>query len=189
MPNFYKGFLQSVERWPDAVAVEIQRHAGNTERLTYSQLRSVAEALGSWLATSGLERGSRCSILAANGPRWIACYLGTVAAGMVTVPLDTAFNAEQVAKLLQASGSSLLFVDAKHLPVVQRAVAGSPIRLMLLEPAYSPLPGPDFDAILNLGATAWNRPVPSWTIAVLVVTREVPLEHPAAGPPTIEGRL
>ena len=135
MANFYNGFLQSVERWPDSVAVEIQRHAGDIERLTYSQLRTVAEALGSWLVTSGMARGSRCSILAANGPRWIACYLGTVAAGMVTVPLDTAFSAEQVAKLLQASGSSLLFVDAKHLPVAQRAVEGSPIRLVLLEPA------------------------------------------------------
>ena len=152
MANFYKGFLQSVERWPESVAVEMQRHAGEIERLTYSQLRTQAEALGSWLVTSGLERGSRCSILAANSPRWIACYLATVAAGMVTVPLDTAFNAEQVAKLLQASGSSLLFVDAKHLPVAQRAVAGSPIRLMLLEPAESSLPGPDFDAIVKAGS-------------------------------------
>ena len=160
MANFYKGFLQSVERWPDAVAVEIQRHAGDIERLTYSQLRTVAEALGSWLVTSGLARGSRCSILAANGPRWIACYLGTVAAGMVTVPLDTAFTAEQVAKLLQASGSSLLFVDAKQLPVAQRAVADSPVRLLLLEtadsPADSPVPGPDFDAIMKAGSKGFT---------------------------------
>ena len=59
MANFYKGFLQSVERWPDAVAVEIQRHAGDIECLTYSQLRTVAEDLGSWLVTSGLARGSQ----------------------------------------------------------------------------------------------------------------------------------
>ncbi|MGB9104352.1 MAG: AMP-binding protein, partial [Terriglobales bacterium] len=156
MANFYKGFLQSVERWPESVAVEIQRHAGDIERLTYCQLRTVAEALGSWLVTSGFDRGTRCAILAANSPRWIACYLGTVAAGMVTVPLDTAFNAEQVAKLLQASGSSLLFVDAKHLPVAQRAVADSPIRLLLLEPAESPLPGPDFDAIVKAGSDGFT---------------------------------
>ncbi|MBZ5510134.1 MAG: AMP-binding protein [Acidobacteriia bacterium] len=156
MANFYKGFLQSVERWPESVAVEIQRHAGEIERLTYSQLRTVAEALGSWLVTSGFDRGTRCAILAANSPRWIACYLGTVAAGMVTVPLDTAFNAAQVAKLLQASGSSLLFVDAKHLPVAQRAVADSPIRLLLLEPAESPLPGPDFDAIVKAGSEGFT---------------------------------
>ena len=149
MANFYNRFLQSVERWPDCVAVEIQRHSGELERLTYSELRQEAEVLGSWLSTSGLERGSRCAILAGNGPRWIACYLGTVAAGMVTVPLDTAFNAEQVAKLLQASGSSLLFVDDKHLPVAQRAIADTPIRLLLLEQSASPSPEPNFDHIIK----------------------------------------
>jgi long-chain acyl-CoA synthetase len=156
MANFYNGFLQSVERWPESVAVEIQRHAGDIERLTYSQLRTMAEALGSWLVTSGFDRGTRCAILAANGPRWLACYLGTVAAGMVVVPLDTAFTGQQVTKLLQASGSSLLFVDAKHLPVAERAVADSPIRLTLLEPTESPLPGPDFDAIAKAGCDGFT---------------------------------
>ncbi|MBZ5567615.1 MAG: AMP-binding protein [Acidobacteriia bacterium] len=151
MANFYNRFLQSVERWPDLIAVEIQRFDGPVERLTYSQLRTMAESLGRWLLTSGVERASRCAILAANGPRWIAAYLGTVAAGMVAVPLDIAFNADQVAKLLRASGSSLLFVDAKHLPTAQRAVAGSAIRLMLLEPAESPVSGPDFETLLKLG--------------------------------------
>jgi long-chain acyl-CoA synthetase len=70
---------------------------------------------------------------------------------MVAVPLDTAFNAEQVAQLLRASDSSLLFVDAKHLPTAQRALAGSSIRLMLLEPAESRVSGPDFDTLLKLG--------------------------------------
>jgi long-chain acyl-CoA synthetase len=151
MANFYNRFLQSVERWPDCVAVEIQRHSGELECLTYSELRQQAEALGSWLSTSGLERGSRCAILASNGPRWIGCYLGTVAAGMVTVPLDTAFSAEQVAKLLQASGSSLLFVDAKHLPVAQRAIADTPIRLLLLERSESHSPEPNFEDITQAG--------------------------------------
>ncbi|MBZ5628686.1 MAG: AMP-binding protein [Acidobacteriia bacterium] len=151
MANFYNRFLQSVERWPDFIAVEIQRFDGPVERLTYSQLRTMAESLGRWLLSSGLERASRCAILAANGPRWIAAYLGTVAAGMVAVPLDTAFDADQVAKLLRASGSSLLFVDAKHLPTAQRAIAGSAGRLMLLEPAEPAVSGPDFDALLKLG--------------------------------------
>jgi long-chain acyl-CoA synthetase len=155
MANFYNRFLQSVERWPEVVAVEMQRHAGPIERHTYSQLRTMAESLGLWLLAEGLDRGSRCAILAANGPRWVACYLGTIAAGMVAVPLDTAFNSEQVSQLLQASGSSLLFVDAKHLPVAQRAIADSPIRLVLLEPTTSPVAGPEFDAILQLGATGF----------------------------------
>src|ERR1700675_3895767 len=94
MGNFYNRFLQSVERWPDLVAVEIQHHGGPVERLTYSQLRTMAESLGRGLLASGRDRGTRCAILAGNGPRWIAAYLGTVAGGMVAVPLDTAFNTE-----------------------------------------------------------------------------------------------
>ena len=49
MANFYNRFLQSVERWPGVVAVEIQRHGGAVERHTYSQLRSMAESVGQWL--------------------------------------------------------------------------------------------------------------------------------------------
>jgi long-chain acyl-CoA synthetase len=44
-----------------------------------------------------------------------------MAAGCVAVPLDTAFKAEQVAKLLKDSGASLLFVDSHHLETGQAA--------------------------------------------------------------------
>jgi len=133
MANFYNRFVQSAERWPGLVAVEMQRQAGPTETHTYAQLRGMAESLATWLASSGLERGSRCAILAANGARWVASYLGIMAAGMVAVPLDTAFNAEQVGKLLANSGASLLFVDAAHLPIAESAIAERPVRLLLLE--------------------------------------------------------
>jgi long-chain acyl-CoA synthetase len=169
MSNFYNLFLQSVERWPKAVAVETQRHGGGLETYTYSELRGMAESLGHWFAASGFERGSRCAILAGNGPRWVACYLGTIAAGMITVPLDTAFSSEQVSKLLQASGSSLLFVDSAHLPIAQRAVADSPIRLMLLEQPGSQAAAPDFESVLRLGANGFT-PVeadPDETAAIL----------------------
>ncbi len=152
MSNFYQRFLQSVERWPDVVAIEMQRQHGPVERLTYSELRAMAESLARWLVSSGLERGSRCAILAANGPRWIAAYLGTVAAGMVAVPFDIAFNAEQIAKLLRASDSSLLFADAKHLATAQRAIGRDDIRLISLESTDCAAASLDFDAILKLGA-------------------------------------
>lgn len=135
MPNFYHRFLDSVRRWPDCVAVEMQRQSGEVERHAYRDLCAMADAVGAWLLASGLERGARCSILAANGPRWVAAYLGTIAAGMVAVPFDTAFNEAQVAKLLDNSGSSLLFADARHADTAARAIAGRPIRLVLLDGA------------------------------------------------------
>ncbi len=155
MANFYYRFLQSVESWPDVVAVEIQRHEGPLEQLTYAQLRRAAESVGSWVAGQR-ERGSRCAILAANGPRWIAAYLGSIAAGMVAVPLDTAFNTQQVAKLLRASGAYLLFVDAKHLAVARDATANTATDLVLLDSPGSQVAAQcSVDEILKLGSAGF----------------------------------
>ncbi len=75
----------------------------------------MAESVGSWLAKSEFQSGARVAILADNHPRWVAVFLGAVAAGCTAVPLDTALHADQIATLLKDSGSSLLFCDVKHL--------------------------------------------------------------------------
>ncbi|MGH9524723.1 MAG: AMP-binding protein [Terriglobales bacterium] len=146
MSNFYHRFLDSVRRWPDLVAIEMQRQSGVVERHTYRELRAMADAVAAWLSASAFERGSRCAILAANGPRWVAAYLGTIAAGMIAVPFDTAFNESQVAKLLDNSGSSLLFADGRHADTAARAIGSRNIRLVLL----------DGDAIDNRQSTIAN---------------------------------
>ncbi len=162
---FYSRFLESVELWPDAVAVEIQRQqpsgemadsgsagergrchrSGGTDGYTYRQLRQRAEAVAAWLNPAGpaapvgtpqagnLEAGSRCAILAANTPDWIAVYLGIVASGHTAVPLDTAFNPEQVRKLLQDCGASLIFADNKNLPTAREASRDHPLRVVLID--------------------------------------------------------
>src|SRR6266849_9355043 len=109
MPTFYERFRQSARQFPENVALEIQRQ-DRTESLTFAELHRMAESVGSWLAGK-VEGDARVAILAANHPRWVAAYLGTICAGRVAVPLDTAFHADQVAKLLKDSGASILFCD------------------------------------------------------------------------------
>jgi len=121
MPTFYERFVECSERWPQNVAVEIQQQDG-VENYTYAQLRQMAESFGAWLLLQGMPTGSRVAILANNHPRWVAAYLGVIAAGGVTVPLDTAYHADQVAKLLKDSGSELLVCDGKHLEIAREAV-------------------------------------------------------------------
>ena len=150
MSGFYQLFLESVERWPQNVAVEVQREA-SLESHTYAELRRMAESMGRWLAESGVARGARCALLGENGARWVAAYLGTLAAGDVAVPLDTAFHADQVAKLLRDCDASILFVDAKHLGVGRRATEGLPTRLALLDAAPEKGDLPHLDAIFATG--------------------------------------
>ncbi|HKW16906.1 MAG TPA: AMP-binding protein [Terriglobales bacterium] len=135
MPTFYDRFLQCAERWPANVAVELQRPDG-TESYTYGQLRNMSESVAAWLAARGLEPGNRVAILADNHPRWVAAYLGIIAAGGTTVPLDTAYHADQVAKLLRDSGSVLLVCDAKHLNVAEEAAQGTKIGLALSDSGF-----------------------------------------------------
>lgn len=130
MPTFYDRFVECSEKWPTNVAVEVQRPDG-LESYTYTELRRMAEAFGGWLLANAMPPGERVAILADNHPRWVGAYLGTIAAGGTAVPLDTAYHADQVSKLLKDSGTSLLVCDAKHWEVAREAVAGSEVQIIL----------------------------------------------------------
>src|SRR4051812_37908392 len=130
MPTFYNRFVECAQRWPQNVAVEVQRSDG-TESYSYAELRRMAESIAGWLLDSDMEAGTRVAILADNHPRWVAAYLGIIAAGGTTVPLDTAYHADQVAKLLRDSGATLLICDQKHLETAQSAAAGLETAIVL----------------------------------------------------------
>jgi long-chain acyl-CoA synthetase len=133
MPTFYDRFVECAERWPDNVALEIQRH-DHIESCTYAELHRMAESVGRWVTENGFARGSRLAIVADNHPRWVAAYLGIIAAGCTVVPLDTALHADQLATLLKDSGTSALFCDAKHAPAARDAVANLNVGLVLMDP-------------------------------------------------------
>jgi long-chain acyl-CoA synthetase len=147
MPTFYDRFVECAERWPNQVALEIQHQypthdrsdrANGDDTLTYAELRKRAESLARWIGESGFSRGSRLAIFADNDPQWVAAFLGTIAAGCAAVPLDTTLHADQLAKLLNDSGTSILFCDARHAELSRQAVAGSKIGLVLIDPQRTP---------------------------------------------------
>jgi long-chain acyl-CoA synthetase len=180
MPTFYERFQESARQFPDKVALEIQRQ-DRTESVTFAQLQAMAESVGNWLAGK-VERDARVAILAANHPRWVAAYLGIICASRVAVPLDTAFHADQVAKLLKDSGASILFCDAKHLAVAQQAAEGLPVGLVMTSAANEqvattakspggPQPVTDLDSIFAAGSAEFKPVVPAETdLAALLYT-------------------
>ncbi|MGD0415283.1 MAG: AMP-binding protein [Terriglobales bacterium] len=133
MPTFYQRFQECARKFPDNIALEIQRQQ-TVERVTFAELTRMSESVARWLSTR-VPWDARVAILAANHPRWVAAYLGIIAAGRTAVPLDTAFQADQVKKLLIDSGASLLFCDVKHLPVATEAVEGIRVGLVMTSAA------------------------------------------------------
>ncbi len=133
MPTFYDRFVESAERWPNLVALEVQRK-DHLESCTYAELRRMAESVGRWIAENGFPHGSRLAILADNHPRWVAAYLGIIASRCAAVPLDTALHDDQVSKLLKDSGTSAVFCDARHVPIARPASKQLNIGLVLMDP-------------------------------------------------------
>jgi long-chain acyl-CoA synthetase len=179
MPAFYQRFQESARKFPDNVALEIQRNE-TVERVTFAELTRMSESVANWLSTR-VPRDARVAILAANHPRWVAAYLGIIAAGRTAVPLDTAFQAEQVKKLLIDSGASLLFCDVKHLLVATEAVAGLNIGLVMTSAAVEQTPTPpttgeavfkvDLDSIFAAGPAGFQPIVPAESdLAALLYT-------------------
>ncbi|HWZ82523.1 MAG TPA: AMP-binding protein [Terriglobales bacterium] len=168
MPTFYERFQESAGKFPDKIALEIQRQ-DRTESLTFAELKGMAESVGAWL-DGKVERDARVGILAANHPRWVAAYLGIICAGRTAVPLDTAFHADQVAKLLKDSGATVLFCDYKHLAVSQQAAEGLPVTLVMTSPPNERTPttppaGPqlqsDLDSIFAAGIGTFKPILPT----------------------------
>jgi long-chain acyl-CoA synthetase len=168
MHSFYSSFLKSAEKHPNRVATELQRTAGTVESLTYSELRRQGESVGRWLRDSAAPTGARCAILAGNGPSWVSAYLGAMAAGAVAVPLDTAFNAGQINKLLRDCGAAVIFTDSRHLPQVERAVEGTPVRIATMDRHAS---FPNLPAMIAAGpGTFVPVPVEKDDLAVIMYT-------------------
>jgi long-chain acyl-CoA synthetase len=133
MPTFYDRFLECAQRWPNNVALELQRH-DHLESCTYGELHGWADSVGRWITENNIAPGSRLAILADNHPRWVAAYLGIITAGCVAVPLDTALHDDQVVKLLKDSGTTAVFVDVKHVPVTRPAMKELKVGLILTDP-------------------------------------------------------
>ena len=179
MPTFYQRFQESARKFPDNIALEIQRQE-TVERVTFAELTRMSESVANWLSTR-VPRDARVAIMAANHPRWVASYLGIIAAGRTAVPLDTALHADQVKKLLTDSGASLLFCDVKHLPMAVEAVKGTSVDLVMTSAAAErdssptkvtwPILAADFDSIFAAGPDAFQPVVPAESdLAALLYT-------------------
>ena len=175
MPTFYDSFLKCADQWPQNVALEIQGR-DEVEGYRYDELRQMSQSIARWITENKFEAGSWLAILADNHPRWVAAYLGIIAARCTAVPLDTAFHADQVAKLLRDSEASLLFTDTRHLPIARDAVKSLQVGIVLTDPgspAQQSASGwaSDLDSIFAAGPGDFT-PVPSSAddIAALLYT-------------------
>jgi fatty-acyl-CoA synthase len=77
---------------------------------TWSEFRDRSRRLGSALRRSGLERGERVAVLAPNCEPLLLAHFGIPQGGGVIVAINTRLSADEVANIIEHSGSTTVIV-------------------------------------------------------------------------------
>lgn len=80
-------------------------------RYTHSEFHQLADACARGLVERGLKRGDAVAILASNRAEYLIAYLGTMRAGLVSVPINYKFPKATLEFVLRDSAAKLVFCD------------------------------------------------------------------------------
>jgi long-chain acyl-CoA synthetase len=107
----------AARRRPEAPAV-----VAGDRRLSWGELDAAVDRVAAGYAARGLTPGERVAVQLPNGIDWLRAALGALRAGLVVVPVNTAYTDPELEHVLGDSGASL-FVVRDERP----AVAGVPV--------------------------------------------------------------
>jgi long-chain acyl-CoA synthetase len=107
---------------PDAPAV-----VAGPERLSWAELDATVDRAAAGYAALGLAPGDRVAVQLPNGLAWLRAALGALRAGLVVVPVNTAYTDPELEYVLTDSGAALLVTPGDRPPVAGvRLCAGPP---------------------------------------------------------------
>jgi acyl-CoA synthetase (AMP-forming)/AMP-acid ligase II len=114
VPLTLADFLERAERvygTREGVVDEPSPPGGGLGRITYAQFAAMARSLAAALDDLGVGPGERVAIVSPNAARFLVSLFGVSAFGRVLVPVNFRLRADEIAYILEHSGSSVMLVD------------------------------------------------------------------------------
>jgi long-chain acyl-CoA synthetase len=117
---------------PNAIAVA----HGPRELHTYAALKARAEAIAGFLKNQlKLPVGERVALLMKNVPEYVEVMFGIWKAGLVTVPMNAKLHPQEIAYILQHSGTAAAFVAADLAGALNEAARSAPTLKCIIDVA------------------------------------------------------
>ncbi len=107
--NLVQSLFQSFAQYEEKPAIQF---AGQWIR--YRQIKEEVLQRALWLQEAGVRKGDRVALNLPKGLEFIYWHLAILGVGGISLPLNPAHPAEEVAYLLTDSASSLLITDSSH---------------------------------------------------------------------------
>ena len=99
---------RSATRWPDRIALRFE-----DREWTYAELEAAVSRAAAALLALGVEKGDRVAAYGRNSDAYLLGFLACSRAGLVHVPINYALTGEELAYLLEQSGSRAVLYDPK----------------------------------------------------------------------------
>jgi malonyl-CoA/methylmalonyl-CoA synthetase len=146
-----EAFCAHAERTPEKLCLLFEK-----QPRSYGQLRDRAMVFAAALRGWGLRPGDRVALFLANGPDFVAAYLGIQLAGGIVVLINTQYRQVELRHMLRDADVRLCFTDAERSPALDQ------VRPALPELAAVITLGPALDAFLAGAAQSLDSlPMPA----------------------------
>src|SRR3712207_4808255 len=96
------------------------------QRLSWGELDAQVDRVAAGYAARGLAPGDRLAVQLPNGVDWLRATLGALRAGLVVVPVNTAYTDPELQYVLADSGAALLVAADERPPVGGVPVCAGP---------------------------------------------------------------
>lgn len=111
---FNLGELLNQKNDPNKTAlIDLSRPEGARE-FSHAEIDATSRAVARGLTSRDLKRGDRVAILSSNRVEFLTAYLGTMRAGLVSVPINYKFPDETVEYILRDADIKLVFADTER---------------------------------------------------------------------------
>ena len=106
--NLAQNLIRGRTFFPDRPAIVFEG-----QRVSYRELDESSNRVANALAGLGIKRGDRVAIYLPNVPEFAVVYYGILKTGAIAVSINSIFKKQEVAFILNDSGSRLLFTTAE----------------------------------------------------------------------------
>ncbi len=106
--NFIENIFQRLNQTPDRPVLREVRD-GQFVTVTCEELLGFVRAARTFIGRTGLKKGDRAGLLAANGIHWAALDLALMAEGVIVVPLYSRQAPAELVNMLKDCGASAVF--------------------------------------------------------------------------------